>query len=136
MGGRFLQRLEERVLPELVERASVVDDHHAVPALQRSKRQVDLHVADLLDRDVLLFGRPRDHPDVGMDAALDLPAGEARPASAGDAALALERLRQAQGDGALPDGARAEESVGLGQVAQGGSRAEPLKDATVPYDVT
>ena len=136
MRGRLFERLQQRVLPELVHGAGVVDDHHAVTALQRPKRQIHLHVADLLDRDVLLVGGPRDRPDIGMDAALDLLAGKARPASAGHASLALERLRQAQSDGALPDGARAEESVGLGQVAQGGSRAEPLEDATVPYDVT
>ena len=49
----LLERLQQRVLAELVQLRSIVHDDHASPAFERAQREVLLHRAHLLDRDVL-----------------------------------------------------------------------------------
>ena len=135
MPRRLLERPQEGVLP-LVQLRRVVDDDDATAALERPERQIGPDLADLVDPDELPVRGARDDADVGMDALLDLAARDAGAAAAGDTALALKRLRKAQRDRALPDGARSVETVGVGDVALDRPRAEPSEETTLPDDIT
>jgi hypothetical protein len=69
---RLLEGLQESDLRVLREVGGVVDDDHTPRALERAEREVPLHLADLLDGDVLavvgalLVDEPGDDTDVRM----------------------------------------------------------------------
>ena len=92
----------------------VVDDHDAPGALERTEREILLHLADLLDRDefpvvaAVLIHQPHHDADVRMRPVLDLAAGETPAAAAGGARLARAEkgLREPGRHRALADRSR------------------------------
>ena len=142
MYGRLLERLQERDLRVLGKVRGVVDDHYAPGALERTEREILLHLADLLDRDefpvvaAVLIHQPHHDADVRMRPVLDLAAGETPAAAAGGARLARAEkgLREPGRHRALADRSRAAELVRLGDVATDCLLAETGEEATLPDD--
>jgi len=141
---RLFKRLEQRDFGVLGQVGGVVDDDDAPASLERPQGEVLLHLADLLDRDVLavialrLVDQSRDLADVRMQTALDLPAGEANAASAWHHWLgrAVERLRQPRCQRVLSDRPRTAELVSMGHVAPDRSLAKPGEQATLPDHIS
>ena len=124
--------------------SGVIDHDHAPPSLERPQREVLLHLADLLDRDllavVLLFevDEAADHADVRVRLVVDLAACETCPAAAGRMWLtrAEQRLRETDRHCSLADRPRAAELVRVGDVTPECTLAQPGEEATLPDEVS